>query len=137
MKKFILFVVFAPLFSNAANQALTTYIFEPYFETNYACNYLEGANAQIAIVTATPEEAVAQARAMLNQTITVTCNQDRYMCVHHNGDLEPRVVEYLSSEKTYEILGGRVMNPATYQQVAQLNEVGYHGHLRPFPRCKY
>ncbi|MBY0453249.1 MAG: hypothetical protein K2P92_09445 [Bdellovibrionaceae bacterium] len=137
MKKIILLAVLAPLFSNAAAPALTTYIFEPYFETNYACNYLEGANAQIVMTTATPEEAVAQARTMLNRTVAVTCNQDRYMCVHHNGDLEPRVVEYKSSEKNYEILGGRVMNPATYEQVAQLNEVGYHGHLRPLPKCKY
>lgn len=137
MKKIILLAVLAPLFSNAAAPALTTYIFEPYFETNYACNYLEGANAQIVMTTATPEEAVAQARTMLNRTVTVTCNQDRYMCVHHNGDLEPRVVEYKSSEKTYEILGGRVMNPSTYEQVAQLNEVGYHGHLRPLSKCKY
>ena len=137
MKKFILLVVFAPLFSNAANQTLTTYIFEPYFETNYACNYLEGANAEIAITAPTPEEAVTQARSLLNQTITVSCNQDRYLCAHRNGDLEPRVVEYRSSEKNYEILGGRVINPATYQQVAQLNQMGYHGHLRPLPRCKY
>lgn len=137
MKKFVLLAVLAPLFSYAAAPVLTTYVFEPYFETNYACNYLEGANAQIAMTAATPEEAVAKARAMLNQTITVTCNQDRYMCVHHNGDLEPRVVEYLSSEKNYEILGGRVVNPATYEQVAQLNEMGYHGHLRPLPKCKF
>lgn len=135
MKNILLLAVFAPLLASAATQ--TTYVFEPYFETNYACNYLEGTNSQFTITTATPEEAVAQARAMLNQTVTVTCNQDRYMCAHHNGDVEPVVVEYISTEKNYEILGGRIINKATYQEVAQLNEMGYHSHLRPLPRCKY
>ncbi len=130
--KTIFLLILAPVFSMAA-----TFTFEPYFETNYACNYIESIDGILPLKATTIEQAVVEANSMLNQKVSVTCNQDLYRCFHGAGDVEPRVAVERSSIQTFVVLGGRVIESATYKEMVQLNEMGYHGHLRPMPRCKY
>lgn len=128
-------VMFSIVLSSVAQAA--EFKFEPYFDAQYSCNYFEGENTQHKITAANLEGAIKIAQATLGYTLDLVCNQDIYQCVHKNGDVEPRVVEYRSSEKTLEILGGRITEMGSYTELAQIGELSYHRNLRRLPKCKY
>ena len=131
----IKFVILTVLFSSFAQAA--EFKFEPYFDAQYSCNYFEGQNTQHTVTAESLESAVRIAQTTLGRMLDVTCNQDIYQCVHKNGDVEPRVVEYRSTEKTLEILGGRITEAGSYKELAQIGELSYHRNLRRLPKCKY
>jgi hypothetical protein len=127
--------IFTILFTTFAQA--TEFKFEPYFDAQYACNYFEGQNSKLTITAENLEQAIALAESTLGQNLNVTCNQDIYMCVHKNGDVEPRVVEYRSTEKSLAVMGGSLTLAGSYTQLAQIGELSYHRNLRRLPRCKY
>ena len=114
-----------------------TFLFEPYVDAHYSCNYLEGANSLIQVDAESAEHAVKLVSSMIGQELQITCNQDIYQCVHKHGDVEPRVVERSSVEKNLVVIGGRMLNAETHVELLPVGSEYYHRNLRPPLKCKY
>lgn len=114
-----------------------TFLFEPYVDAQYSCNYVEGANALIEVDAESAVHASQLVKSMLFQPLDITCNQDQYQCVHGDGDVEPRVVARQSVEKNLQVIGGRILDAANRTVLAEVGAEFYHRNLRRMPKCRY
>jgi hypothetical protein len=115
-----------------------TFIFEPYVDAHYSCNFFDGANSVMQVDAESPEHAAQLVKNLIGQNLTLTCNQDVYECVHTGaGDLEPRVVEQRSTDKEFVVIGGRILDSTNTKELLQVGDARYHRGLRPLPRCPY
>lgn len=130
----ILMLFVSAQFASAQN---TTLAFEPYVDAQYACLWIEGANTRIPFEASVTEveEAVQLASQSVGQLLKITCNQDRYECVHKDGDVRPGLVYRHSESRELRIIGGRIVDAVTGKEAAQVGAHYYHQNLRRLPRC--
>lgn len=133
MNKFLVLVVTLVSVSSFAE----TYLFEPYVDAQYACNWLEGLNQRMPVEAQSPEEALSLVQTHVGQSLLVGCNRDVYQCVHHDGDVEPRPISFSHEERSLLVIGGRILNAEGTQELVQIGQAYYHRHLRPLPKCKW
>ncbi len=114
-----------------------TYLFEPYVDAQYGCNYLEGLNWRIHVEANSPEEALELVKPQVGQHLIVGCNRDIYQCVHKDGDVEPRPISFSTEDRSLLVIGGRIMNSIGSQELLQIGPIIYHRNLRPLPKCKW
>lgn len=114
-----------------------TLAFEPYVDAQYACLWIEGGNARIPFDSAVTEveEAVQLASQSVGQLLKVTCNQDRYECVHKDGDVRPGLVYRHSENRELRVIGGRIIDLTSGKEAARVGAHYYHQNLRRLPRC--
>jgi hypothetical protein len=114
-----------------------TFLFEPYIDAQYSCNYVEGANALMEVDAESAVHAAKLVSSTIGQLMNITCNQDQYQCVHGNGDVEPRVVARQSVDKDLVVIGGRILDAGNRTELAQVGAEFYHRNLRRLPKCRY
>lgn len=113
------------------------YLFEPYVDAQYGCNWLEGLNQRILVQAETPNEALELVKPSVGHSLVVGCNRDTYECVHKDGDLEPRPIAFSHDERSLIVIGGRILNAEGTQELLQIGHIFYHRNLRPLPKCKW
>ncbi|MCC2678767.1 MAG: hypothetical protein K0R29_1343 [Pseudobdellovibrio sp.] len=121
----------------ALTSAAETYLFEPYVDAQYSCNWIEGLNYRIPVEAQSAEEALALVKPQVGQSLVVGCNRDIYQCVHKDGDVEPRPISFSHEERSLMLIGGRILNSEGTQELLQIGQVHYHRNLRPLPKCKW
>jgi hypothetical protein len=133
MRTLVLLVSLMSAVSVSAKQ----FIFEPYVDAKYACNWIEGLNSQLLVEANSVDEAVALVSPSVGQTLVVGCNRDVYQCVHKDGDVEPRPISRLTEEKSLLVISGRLVDAETKQEVAQIGSATYHRNLKRIPKCNW
>jgi len=133
MKNFLIIAVSLVSLASVAE----TYLFEPYVDAQYSCNWVEGLNWRIPVEAQSAEEALTLVKPQVGQQLTVGCNRDIYQCVHKDGDVEPRPISFSHEERSLVVIGGRILNAEGSQELLQVGQVYYHRNLRPLPKCKW
>lgn len=133
MKNFLMVVI--TLFSLAS--FAETFLFEPYVDAQYGCNYIEGLNWRIPVQANTAQEAVELVEPQIGQRLTIGCNRDIYQCVHKNGDVEPRPVEFHTEDRDLLVIGGRILKSQDNQELVQIGAAIYHRNLKTMLKCRW
>ena len=113
-----------------------TFLYEPYVDAAYGCNYIEGLNYRIPVEAGSAHEAAALVSTQVGQKLTVGCNRDVYQCVHSGGDVEPRPISKETVERSLLVIGGRILSTEG-RELVQIGSNYYHRNLRPLPKCKW
>lgn len=113
-----------------------TYLFEPYVDAQYGCNWLEGLNQRVPVQADSPEAALELVKPQVGHRLLVGCNRDVYQCVHKDGDVEPRPISFSHEERSLQVIGGRILSREG-RELLQIDQVFYHRNLRPLPKCKW
>lgn len=132
--KNILKLVLTVGFLSASIAQAATYIFEPYVDAQYACNWIEGTNATMTVEADTLAAAVALIKPNIGQSLVVGCNRDEYRCVHHQ-DVEPKPILRRTEDRSLPLIGGRLLDAVTKNEIFQFPGVGYHRNLKRLPKC--
>lgn len=111
-----------------------TFIFEPYVDAQYSCNWIEGTNATTSIEADSLAAAVTLVKLNVGKTVVVGCNRDEYRCVHHQ-DVEPKPIFRNTEDRSLILIGGRIISATASKEVFNLPGAGYHRNLKRLPKC--
>lgn len=137
MKKVFALLLMTASAQFASAQEVATLAFEPYVDAQYACLWIEGANTRIPFDASVKDvaQAVQLATQSVGELLKVTCNQDRYECVHKDGDVRPGLIYRHSESRELRVIGGRIIDLNNGKETAQVGAHFYHQNLRRLPRC--